>query len=84
MKNVVIIDRDTDREVKIELKKPEGDNKPTTPDEAKKVIIDDISTTTEGLITLVKMANDSGYMDADKSAKLIISYFEKFLIKEEK
>lgn len=82
MKNIVIIDRDTEREIKIIIRKPESESKATTPDESKMVIINDISATTEGLLTLVKIANDSGYMDADKSAKLIISYFEKFLDEE--
>ncbi len=47
------------------------------------MIIADISTATEGLMTLVKIANDSGYMDEDKSAELIVNYFtDAFLNKE--
>jgi len=62
--------------------KPEGYPQPINEVEAKSMIIDDISTTTEGLMTLVQMANDSGYMDADKAAKMIIKYFTDAYISE--
>ncbi len=63
--------------------KPEGFPQPTNEDEARAMIVDDISTTTEGLMTLVQMANDGGYMDAEKSAKLIIKYFTDAYLSEE-
>jgi len=84
MKNVVIFDKDSERDEKLIITKPEGTEQPTSEEEAKAMIIEDISTATEGLMTLVKIANDSGYMDEDKSAQMIVDYFKNaFLTKEE-
>lgn len=85
MKNSVVFDKDTDREDVVIVSKPEGTDQPTNEEEAKAMIMEDISTATEGLMTLVKIANDSGYMDGDKAANLIVDYFtSEFLPKEEK
>ena len=84
MKNSVIFDKDTDREDVIIISKPDGVDHPTTEEEAKSMIIEDISTATEGLMTLVKIANDSGYMDEDKSANMIIDYFTNAFLTKEK
>jgi len=85
MKNVVVFDRDTERDEVLIITKPDDVKQPTNEAEAKEMIIDDISTATEGLMTLVRIASDSGYMDADKSAALIVKYFtDGFLTKEEK
>ena len=85
MKNVVVFDKDTERDEQLIITKPDDIKQPTNEEEAKAMIIADISTATEGLMTLVQIANDSGYMDADKSAAMIVDYFTKgFLEKEEK
>jgi len=85
MKNVIIFDKDTERDEPLMISKPEGFGQPKNEEDAKKMIIEDISTATEGLLTLTKIAHDSGYMDGDKSAELIIKYFtENFLTKEDK
>jgi hypothetical protein len=84
MKNIVIFDKDSERDEKLIITKPEGTEQPTSEEEAKAMIIEDISTATEGLMTLVKIANDSGYMDEEKSAQMIVDYFKNaFLTKEE-
>ena len=83
MKNVVIFDKDTEREEPLMISKPEGFGQPKNEEEAKKMIIEDISTATEGLLTLTKIAHDSGYMDGAKSSELIIKYFtENFITKD--
>lgn len=85
MKNVVVFDKDSERDEQLIITKPDGTEQPTSEEEAKAMIVEDISTATEGLMTLVKIANDSGYMDEDKSAAMIVDYFTKaFLEKEEK
>jgi hypothetical protein len=84
MKNVVVFDKDTERDEKIIITKPDGTEQPSNEAEAKAMIIEDISTATEGLMTLVRIANDSGYMDADKSANLIIKYFTEGFLGETK
>ena len=68
MKNIVTFDKDTDRDIVVIVTKPEGSVEPTNEEEAKAVIIEDISTATEGLMTLVKIASDSELMDGDKAA----------------
>ena len=84
MKNIVVFDKDTERDETLIITKPDGTTQPTSEEEAKAMIIEDISTATEGLMTLVKIANDSGYMDEDKSALMIVDYFTNaFLTKEE-
>jgi len=82
MKNIVIFDKDTQRGEQMIISKPEEFPQPTNEGEAKEMIINDISTATEGLMTLVRIANDSGYMDGDKSANLIIDYFTKGFLTE--
>ena len=83
MEKVVTIHKDP--EEGIYFSKPEGVPQPTNEEEARAMIVEDISITTEGLMTLVNMADNGGYMDADKSAKMIVDYFtEAFLTKEEK
>lgn len=84
MKNVVVFDKDTERDEKIIITKPDGTEQPTNEVEAKAMIIEDIATATEGLMTLVRIANDSGYMDADKSAELIVNYFTEGFLTESK
>ena len=85
MKNTVTFDKDTEREEVVIISKPEGVAPPTNEEEARTMIIEDIATATEGLMTLVQMANDSGYVDGDKSANLIVGYFTNtFLNKETK
>ena len=84
MKNVVVFDKDSDRDEQLIITKPDGTEQPTSEEAAKQMIVDDISTATEGLMTLVKIANDSGYMDEEKSAAMIVDYFTNaFLTKEE-
>jgi hypothetical protein len=84
MKNIVIFDKDTERDEQIMISKPEGFGQPTNEEEAKKMIVEDIATATEGLLTLTKIAHDSGYMDGAKSSELIIKYFtDNFLTKED-
>ena len=84
MKNIVIFDKDTERDELVIITKPEGTEPPTNEGEAKAMIVEDISTATEGLMTLVQMAHDSGYMNGEAAAKLIVDYFtNEFLNKEE-
>lgn len=84
MKNIVIFDKDTERDELVIITKPEGTEPPTNEGEAKEMIVEDISTATEGLMTLVQMAHDSGYMSGEAAAKLIVDYFtNEFLNKEE-
>jgi hypothetical protein len=79
-KNIIIFDKDDEREDRFWVTKPDDSYKPKSEEEAKQMVVDDISTATEGLLKLVKIGQDSGYIDSVESAKLIVKYFtEKFI-----
>jgi len=67
MKNVVIIDIDTERlddggkPLTVVIAKPEHMGQPTTQEEAKTMINMDVRSLTEGLITLVMTSDLNGY-----------------------
>jgi hypothetical protein len=62
MKNIVIVDIDTDREHKVLLGKPEDITQPSTPEEASKMVLDDMTSLCDGLVTLIHAAHDSGFV----------------------
>jgi len=69
MKNVIIIDIDSDRELPIIIGKPEDTVKaPSNADEAREMINNDIVCLREALLTLIYTADASGY---GKSSELI-------------
>ncbi len=61
MKNSILIDIDTEREKKIIIGKPDVLEKPETPEEAKTMIIKDITDVCETLCELIHIADQSGY-----------------------
>jgi hypothetical protein len=61
MKNLVLIDFDTEREKKFIIGKPESIEKPNTETEAKAMIINDISCVCEALCELIHIASQNGY-----------------------
>lgn len=87
MKNSLLIDLDTDRaEEPIKITKPENLVANIEDSEAaRKMVLDDMTTVCNALGTLIKVANDSNYFDAKKSAQMCIDYLtENFLTEEEK
>lgn len=73
MEKTIIINKDLENVVY--FGKPDGYPIPTNESEAKAMIVEDITLVTEGLMTLVAMANENGYMDGKKTKEMIISYF---------
>ena len=68
MKNIITIDYDSERENSIKIAKPEDqkvadDNKEAYND----MIMDDMSTLSKGLATLIKAAEEEGIMDRGKA-----------------
>jgi hypothetical protein len=61
MKNSILIDIDSEREKKIIIGKPDVLEKPETPEEAKSMIIKDITDICEVLCELIHIADQSGY-----------------------
>ena len=66
----------------LKINKPSEAFKPQNEEEAKQLIVKDIAVATEGLMMLIKIANDSGYMDADKSANQVIKYLNDSFINQ--
>ena len=63
MKNVIYITIDTERDQPIIIGKPPEITPPTTPEEAKEMILIDINCLTEALCRLIDIANQNDYGD---------------------
>lgn len=61
MKNAIFIDIDTDREATCMFSKPSSITPPSTPEEAKVMIITDISSVCQALCALISLADQNGY-----------------------
>ena len=61
MKNTVYIDVDTERERPIVIGKGPENEPPTTKEEAREMVLIDIGCVCEALITLINIAEQSGY-----------------------
>lgn len=66
MKNVIMVDVDSERENQVIFNKPNDFVFPTNPDEARSVVIDDLKTLAHGLGCLIRIAQDSGYGTANE------------------
>jgi hypothetical protein len=73
MKTVICISIDTDSKTPISINKPEDVSPPTTPEEAKEVITNDIQCLAEALCFMVGVAEDNGYVNGNETlTKLIV------------
>lgn len=77
MKNKIIVDIDTDRDVVVKIGKDNPSSLPKNKEEAGKQIIKDIACLTEGLVTLIQLANDNGYKDSNESINDTITHLER-------
>ena len=83
MKNILIIDIDTDRAPQIQLRKPEDVKPPTTPEEASASILQDISCVFETLRSLINVCDKSGYASKEDLVKASIAHLNAILITRE-
>ena len=79
MKNVILINIDTDREQPLIIGKQEGINPPTTPEEAAVMITQDISCVCEALCTLIHMADQNNYGKKEDLVAASIKYLNDLL-----
>ena len=84
MKNIVFIDIDTEREIKVQIGKPEEITPPTNAEEAKTMINSDISCVCEGLCALIQMADQNGYGKKELLVKASIEHLNMLLIPDTK
>lgn len=80
MKNILIIDVNTERKPVIQIGKPESVVKPTTADEAKTMIINDISSACEGLCMLIHLADQNKYGNKEELVRTSVNYLNDMLI----
>lgn len=77
MKNTLIIDIDTERDTPVKIGKPDNFKQPETKEEAKKVILDDITCVCETLCMLIKLADDNNHHDKNELIKASIFHLNK-------
>ena len=76
MKNVIIIDIDTSRDVPIQVGKPEGFKQGESKEELSKQIIEDMATLCEGICTLIHVADQQGLKPSADSLRDCIKHLE--------
>lgn len=80
MKNIIIIDIDTEREIPVYLNKPQSVAKPTNEDETKKMVLDDLATTCEALLVLIKLADTNKFETKEALVNSSIKYLQSLLV----
>lgn len=79
-----MIDFDSDREQPIIITKPENTIENIDDgDKAKKMVLEDITTICNALGTLIKLSNDSGYLNSETAANMCINYLKDNFISED-
>ena len=84
MKNTLLIDIDTERNKPVMISKPPEIAPPTTPEEAKVMIINDISCVCETLCTLIHMADQNQYAFKEDLVRIAKEQLDGLLVKENK
>jgi hypothetical protein len=79
MKNTIIIDVDTEREQQLQIRKPSDIQAPASAEEAKDVIVNDISCVFETFKMMVKIADKSGYASKNELIQTAIKDLETLL-----
>ncbi len=74
MKNVVIVDIDTDREQAVQIMKPSGGGVPSNAEEAQNMVAMDIRSLTEGLVTLVIGSHLNDYSSKEDNFADIVDH----------
>lgn len=76
MKNIVIIDVDTDREVPVMINKPDTIEKPTNKEDAIQFVRRDMQAICEGLLRLINISNKSGMLNKEESLDACINHLK--------
>ena len=80
MKNILIIDVDTEREQPVMLGKPKDSPQPTNEEEAKTMILNDITCVCEALLGLISMSSANGYSNKERLVNVTISRLNDLLL----
>lgn len=79
MKNLIIIDIDSDRESQIEIRKPSDIQPPTTLEETKEVVLNDLACITETLLMMINIASHNGMVKKEAMVDQIRLKLDKLL-----
>lgn len=82
MKNSIYIDIDTERDQPILIGKPPEIIPPANPEEAKVMIVTDVSCLCEALCVLIHMADQNGYATKEDLVKASIVHLTEMLTEE--
>jgi len=74
MKNSLFIDVDTEREQMVLIGKPPEIQQPENPQEAANMIMDDIASVCEALVTLIMICDNSGYAKKEEMLTTTLKY----------
>lgn len=74
MKNSIYLEIDSDSTPSLSFSKPETFEEPKTPEEARSMIINDISLVCEALCTLISIADHNGYAGKEDLVKTSNKY----------
>jgi hypothetical protein len=80
MKNSILIDIDTERDQPILIGKGQENEAPTTREEAREMILTDISCMCEALITLIHVADQNDYALKEDLVNKAIEQFNLLLV----
>lgn len=72
MKNILIIDADTERTPQITIKKPKGFETPNTKEEAKSMLLNDISCSFDAICQMIQILHDNQYANKKEITKILI------------
>jgi hypothetical protein len=76
MKNLVIIDIDTERQEKILIKKPSSIEKPSDDLSAKEMVVNDMSCVFEAFCTLMNLISDNKFGDKNQIIDIAVKHLE--------
>src|SRR5689334_519127 len=81
MKNIIIVDVDTDRSPVVQLGKTSAESLPQNKEEAASLVDMDMACLCEALSTLIQAADYSGFKSREESLKTCITHLERSLAK---
>jgi hypothetical protein len=84
MKTLIYIDVDTEREKPISISHPDSITLPTTPEESRVMITNDIACVFDVLLELIHIADQSGYGTKKEFATACTKYLNDFMSAEPK
>jgi hypothetical protein len=77
MKNTIVIDVDTERDIPVKFGKPNDFKQPENFDEIKDTLMDDIKCVCEALCVLINVADTNGYSNKEELIKASIYHLNK-------